>query len=302
MLAFKVDPPKHLIASGLRWEPRFGFSPDGRHLVVSSATFTLLDTTGREPPKQFPGGGDSFVFVGEATVAFALSQHRIGYPLGALDLTTGQMTPAQVRKWWPRGFARGPGGKTFYLSVTAETYTGPAELRVYGADLKLRATVGKTDEEAYELASSADGRWVAAKSIESVQVWNVGGTKGVREPTVRVPVTAYGEGIALSADGGRLAIATQQALKVWDTASGKSVFVSGKHRRAVRSVAWCPTRPLIATGDSAGNVFFWDGEGNVLARYNWELKVVSNLCFVPDGLRCAAMDTEGRIVVWDVDA
>jgi hypothetical protein len=40
----------------------------------------------------------------------------------------------------------------------------------------------------------------------------------------------------------------------------------------------------------------------VLARFDWGLGEVDAMCFAPDGLRCAAVDRNGKVVVWDVDA
>jgi hypothetical protein len=58
---------------------------------------------------------------------------------------------------------------------------------------------------------------------------------------------------------------------------------------------------MFATGDTGGQVFLWDHTGRVLTRYDWGLGEVYAMCFAPDGLRCAAIDRAGKVVVWDVD-
>lgn len=108
--------------------------------------------------------------------------------------------------------------------------------------------------------------------------------------------------IALSADGARLVATDNRSVTVWDVATGKEVFRSGKHRRAVESAACNPTRPVFVAGDSAGKVFLWGYTGNVLTRFDWALGEIRGLCFAPDGLRCAAVDRQGKVVVWDVEA
>ena len=115
---------------------------------------------------------------------------------------------------------------------------------------------------------------------------------------------SYVDGIALSADGTRLATIGNRGVTLWDLANGapaREVFRSGKHRRGVTAVACNPTKSVLVTGDTAGQVFLWDDTGRVLTRFDWGLGDVYGLTFAPDGLRCAAADAKGKIVVWDVD-
>jgi len=49
-------------------------------------------------------------------------------------------------------------------------------------------------------------------------------------------------------------------------------------------------------------VFYWDAKGNVTRRFEWGLEKIAVLRFSPDGLRCAAADVTGKVVIWDVDA
>src|SRR5262249_35499950 len=106
---------------------------------------------------------------------------------------------------------------------------------------------------------------------------------------------------ALNSDGSQLAAAESTALSVWNTLTGEEVFRSGKHRRKVLAVACNPTKPILATGDNAGQIFLWDYAGNVLTRYDWKLGEIYGLTFAPDGLRGAAVDQNGKVVIWDVD-
>jgi WD40 repeat protein len=300
------------------WRGQIKFSPDGRWLAVSSDTYTpyahrlpapfvLFDTTGQEPPKELPCVDAPFLFVRHgAAVVFRLQSWKHSQ-LGALDLKTGKVREVPLGgEWDPWGFAAGPGGETFYVCVrtlsgtVVKTSSGPSEVLAFGAkDLKLRGSVCKTKAEANGLMSSADGNWVAVGSNKGVQLWNVSGAKRAKKPALHL--NPQDGAAALSADGGLLVSPGQYALRAFNTATGELVFSSGKHKRAVWSAACCPTRPLIASGDSKGNVFFWDHTGNVLKRYDWGLKDGRALCFAPDGLRCAAADGTGKVVVWDVD-
>jgi WD40 repeat protein len=106
---------------------------------------------------------------------------------------------------------------------------------------------------------------------------------------------------ALTHDGKLLAVADGYALTLRDSANGKQVARSGQHRRAVTAVACSPKQPLLVSGDKTGKVFLWDTTGRVLKRYDWGLGEVYGLTFDADGLRAAAVDASGKVVVWDID-
>lgn len=281
------------------WYGRLGFSPDGRWLALSGNPFVLLDTTGQERPREFPTGGYQFAFIRNGTAIAFPSNFR---SLGTLDLATGAVQQQPVKDGYAWGVASGPDAESVYLNVSASQFSGPTTIRVIGAaDLKSRGEFGSVPELFRELSSSADGRWVAARSHQYVWAWHVEGKQFPAQPAIRVTPKVSTFDFALSADVGLLAAVSTRGLEVWNTADGAQVFFSGKHRRAVWSVAFCPARPLIATGDGSGNVFLWDTDGRVLARYDWGLKDGRAVCFAPDGLRCAAADTTRKVVVWDVD-
>ncbi len=48
-------------------------------------------------------------------------------------------------------------------------------------------------------------------------------------------------------------------------------------------------------------MFLWDDELHDLKRYDWKMADLQGICFAADGLRCAAVDSKGKVVVWDVD-
>jgi WD40 repeat protein len=129
-----------------------------------------------------------------------------------------------------------------------------------------------------------------------IRIWD---TTDPNRPAVAISPKPRMAQFALSADGAHLATVDTHGVTLWNANTGRQVWTSGKHRRGVQMVSFCPTRPLLASGDTAGTIFLWDFAGRVLARYDFGLQNVSGLCFAPDGLRCAAAGRE--VVLWDID-
>jgi WD40 repeat protein len=286
------------------------FAPDGRRLLVGTPTRVLLDTLGSEPPVVLKPPTGAFT----AYAQLALGGRVLVYTtptdnphVHVWDLATNGITVWENTGQNTKGLAVSPDGTTVYGSfVTPWEFSWRTEIRAFDiATGEPRGRYSVVTEHSSELTISADGRRLAGRATYVVAVWDL--TAANSEPVL---VRAGGHGVyvlgsALSADGSRLATVTNRVVVLWDVATGptaREVFRSGKHRRRVTAVACSPTRPMLATGDTAGQVFLWDFTGRALARFDWGLGEVRAMCFAPDGLRCAAADTVGKLVVWDVDA
>jgi WD40 repeat protein len=214
-------------------------------------------------------------------------------------------TRAARRYEMPRSSCRGlvatPDGKTLYL--LAHLFDGPTGAEVWrfdAATLKRRGTFARHKDEPWEMVGSADGRKLATGKVvrsETIRVWD---TTDPDRQAVAIRPKRRATRFALSADGSHLATVGTKGVTLWNAATGREAWASGKHRRGVVAVCFSPTRPLLASGDNAGNVFLWDFAGNALTRYDWGLGDVYGLAFAPDGLRCAAAGTE-KVVLWDMD-
>lgn len=289
------------------------FSPDGRYLLVGAGWPVLLDTHGAEPPEVLkrPDGRYSipmrFVHGGTAVVYLTRGDACV------YDLATKQVTVTHTGAGRSAdALAVGPDGTTVYTIVRFPTGPGPhdwrSEVRAFDVNTwEQKAQYPGRDGYFPWTHLSANGRRLAGRS-SGLWVWDLGIPDNPDLAVVSVPAERRGspvEGFALSADGTRLACVTNRGVSLWATANGwptaTEVFRSGKHRRRVSAVACCPTKPLLATGDTGGCVFLWDHAGNVLTRYDWRMAEVHALAFAPDGFRCAASDAKGKTVVWDVD-
>lgn len=272
------------------------FTPDGRTLAVGAKAFTLIDTV-NETLRTLPEVGRAYWGATLVSGGAALAYLPIGDGIKVLDLATGR---TYGEKGFAYALAADPHADRCYVAI--HNYLGKSELRALAvADLSLRAKFAEIDDQIERLRISADGRWLAGYSRNTLRAWHVGGPKLPARAALSKFVLGVGD-FALSADGSRLVAGDSHVLYGWDAASGTEVFRSGKHRRGVTAVACSPTRPLVVSGDNAGKVFLWDHAGRVLTRFDWGLGRVSGLAFAADGLRCAAVGGTGKVVVWDVDA
>jgi len=300
MQTFQVDyiPTKPLL-----------FSPDGRYLAVRGWKLTLVDTAGGS--HRFPAAFDprscGHAFIGNgAGLVHATREGKIV----AEELGSGVMRESV---WSGNGFSALAGAShsdhvfVALLSNLPQTLIVPLS----NTDLTQGAPIGEIRDNVRRLVVSADGRWLAAnaydfhdygaKAQHVLRLWNLGKPKRPKRGSLVIETRAWIDDFALAADGSHIAAVDSFGLTIWSTSNGDQVARSGKHRRTVTAVAFSPTRPVLMTGDNAGHVFLWDCSGNILTRYDWKLGEICDLCFAPDGLRCAAVDASGKVVVWDMD-
>jgi WD40 repeat protein len=274
------------------------FSPDGRFLIMAAGPAQVLDT----------GAGRWLAPMSSSDhyVQFALGGRALVYCDYVRAVTVADFETRQGRRYeLPQASARGlvvpVDGQTIFLLVYLnDEPVGSAVWRFDPATLEPRGQFARQNGQPWALAVSADGRRLATgRSVEdrAIRVWD---TTDPERPAVAVTPKGSATQFSLSADGTRLAVAGGRGVTLWNADSARQVWTSGKHRRGVTMTCFCPTRPLLATGDNAGCIFLWDLTGRVLARYDFGLKHVDGLAFAPDGLRCAAAGP-GTVVLWDID-
>lgn len=288
------------------------FAPDGRRLLVGSQTRVLIDTLGTDEPRVLTPPTRAFT----AYARLALGGTALVYttPTDNTHIHVWELATGRVVVWEGAGrnvndLAVSPDGQTLYAACITQRGFDHAT-RIHAFDIATGEPKGRfpaLEEHFTWLSMSADGRRLAGRSSYNAGVWDLTTPNNPKSAVVDVRIGKAGShvgGVALSADGAQLATITNRGLTLWDIAGGttaREVFRSGKHKRRVTAVACDPTKPLLVTGDSAGQIFFWDHAGHILSRYDWGLGEVYALCFAPDGLRCAAADNKGKLVVWDVD-
>jgi WD40 repeat protein len=108
--------------------------------------------------------------------------------------------------------------------------------------------------------------------------------------------------LAFCLDGAVLVAACGQSLWAWDLRRGRVLSRVKLDRLVVQAMAPTPDGRFVAAVRNDGAVRFWDcSTWRECAVFDWEIGPLVSLAFAPDGLRGAAGNRRGEIVVWDVD-
>jgi WD40 repeat protein len=166
----------------------------------------------------------------------------------------------------------------------------------------------------WALAVSHNGERLAAGRVVSgpsspIRIWNT--TDGSELSPISAPNPV--RGLALSADGHRLAAATpphrkrpNPRLLIWDVETRTRLAALHAPERPFHLLVFAPDARRIAGATHQGAVYVWDVEsGKCLGSRGIEdgwTRPVKSLAFSPDGRLLAAGSADGRIRVWDTIA
>ena len=109
--------------------------------------------------------------------------------------------------------------------------------------------------------------------------------------------------VAYSRDGKQLATGgDDNAVRIWDTATGREIACLRGHSGAVLGVAWSPDGVCLATASRDGTARIWDvTSGQVLRQLCGPGAAVTAVAWRPDGARLATTGHDCRVRVWDPD-
>jgi WD40 repeat protein/DNA-binding SARP family transcriptional activator len=118
-------------------------------------------------------------------------------------------------------------------------------------------------------------------------------------PGLRGPVGGVYE-LAFSPDGKLLAAAGSQHVVVWETKTGKTVWILPAGKHGATSVAFSPDGLTVAVGRNDSRDTLYDlRTGRQTARFD-EDWVTKSLDFSPDGKLLAAAGLTGTVTIWNV--
>ncbi len=146
----------------------------------------------------------------------------------------------------------------------------------------------------YAMCLSRDGRVLASSCEEGIRIWDAPAGKVLRTiPHLQLPGTyvRWHHRVALARDGKTLVTAAgDHVVRIWDTATGKSIPLSPDgHTAAVASAAWAPDGKRVATGGRDGVVQVWDAAGgSQVRRFMLDGDEVKTLAWSPSGKSLAA--------------
>jgi WD40 repeat protein/predicted Ser/Thr protein kinase len=155
------------------------------------------------------------------------------------------------------------------------------------------------------LAFGPDSSWLVASGDEAnqLQVWDV--ATGKRRRSLTWPGSPA-RAVAVSPDGARIALSTQEEVRVVETATGREVasWPSGNQFREKKALAYSPDGlHLAGTSDDPAVIDLWDARTHErVARLTGHAAPVNVVAFSPDGRRLASAGDDRTIRVWDVAA
>ena len=108
-------------------------------------------------------------------------------------------------------------------------------------------------------------------------------------------------GVALSADGKRLASASEdQSVKVWDATSGQEMLTLKGHTDGVTSVAFSEEGNRLASASSDKTLKVWNStSGQETLKLSGHTDLVVSVAFSVDGKRLASSSSDQTVKVWD---
>jgi RNA polymerase sigma factor (sigma-70 family) len=261
------------------WWQHVAFSPDGKTVAAASDG----------------NGGD------EASVGVVV----------LWDARTGKRKHALKHTLLIRWVAFSPDGRTLATATGGNVGRDFPTVQLWDAQTgKLLRSLETTDKMAVRVAFAPDGKAVAAvlqvgegvAATAEVVVWDTAGKELFQAPAG----PAVGQGIAFSADGKRLLIATRDRLAEWDVRTGEAgraaSLMTGFDEGSWSAIAFSPDgKTLAVAGKQRGRdvVTLWDvPSAKLLATWKGHEGHVWSLAFAPDGHALASGGGDGTIRFW----
>lgn len=116
------------------------------------------------------------------------------------------------------------------------------------------------------------------------------------------PLPFHVERMYFSPDGCMLACCAGALVTLWHSTQQRQIQALIGHTALVSAVAFSPSNRVLLTGSCDRTVKLWDAQtGQLICTYEWPIGAVAAVTVSADGLRAAAGDNAGQVVIWDLD-
>jgi len=271
-------------------------SPDGRTLAVGGETGRVLlwDIDRRRSLARLTAGSGRVL-----GLSFSTDGAQLATVGGDGTVKIWRIRSATMVRRAPVSAAAAvfaPNG-TIFLG-RADTQRDAGSVAAWGPDgaLRVRRLAGPISQ----LAITADGRTIAA-----------GGPYGVTLLRAGVPPVPLAHGMQPAVEGGVKSLAFERTGRVLAVVNGAGRLViwparGGPPRETddadAVTVAFAPHNGEFATGQTNGEIVFWNADGRVrLAEFKGHGKQVSALAFGAGGRLLASASFDGTAVLWQID-
>ena len=213
------------------------------------------------------------------------------------DAATGkELRRFTGHKAYPVSIAFAPNGKT--LAAGDEG----GSVRVW--DVATGKELLQLAEPGWNVAYSPDSKLLAVGQLKTIAFWDLATGQCIRRLTGLSKVRAYPIvfDLAFSPDGKLLAAAlpTDQAIRLWEVATGKPRPALRGHTKRVRAVAFSADGKTLASGSEDGTVRLWDVDaGKELRRFTDPDHFAFSVAFWRDGRRLLVGCFDG-LQIWDL--
>jgi WD40 repeat protein len=166
--------------------------------------------------------------------------------------------------------------------------------------------IGRHSMQIWAMTFSPDERRLATASNDgSVRLWAWDpahlGPEQESRPHIKVLVDGYGNRVAFSSDGERLATGGEGlSVKIWDARTGGLLHTLPGHTGDVFAVAFSPDGRWLASAGADTTVRIWDATtGKLLHTLRGHTGLVMSLAFSPDSGQLASGSRDHTMKVWD---
>lgn len=106
--------------------------------------------------------------------------------------------------------------------------------------------------------------------------------------------------VAVSPDGGMLAIGSRDGIALWDVATTSALMVLDVASARVESIAFSPDGALLLAGDNNDVAHLWQlSDGQQIGTFTDQSDVVEAVQFSPDGAQFVVASRDGAVNVYD---